>query len=88
MLLLRAHVLLNPWSFRVFGAKMLADEHPALFMTKHMEKDMGLALEMAAAAKQKLPVSDATRTVYSAALEDGQSEEHMSSIYRTLKKMD
>lgn len=80
------HPALSNGLTKMFGPKMLADEHAPLFMTKHMEKDMGLALDMATAAGQSMPVSAASRRMYKAALDDGQAENHMSSVYRTLKK--
>jgi len=82
------HPMLANGLYKMFGPKMLADEHAPLFMTKHMEKDMGLAVEMGTASGQAMPISKASGVMYKAALEDGQSEEHMSSVYRTLKKMD
>merc|ERR1719198_2133909 len=81
-----SHVALSNGLFKMFGPKMLADDHAPLFMTKHMEKDMGLALDMGRAAGQALPMSAASRKMYKAALDDGQSENHLSSVYRTLKK--
>merc|ERR1712146_445836 len=39
-------------------------------------------------AGQAVPLSAAASKVYKAACKDGQSENHMSAVYRTLKKMD
>jgi 3-hydroxyisobutyrate dehydrogenase-like beta-hydroxyacid dehydrogenase len=80
------HPALSNGLTKMFGPKMLADDHAPLFMTKHMEKDAGLALEMATAASQALPLTAASRRMYKAALDDGESENHMSAVYRTLKK--
>lgn len=82
------HPALSNGLTKMFGPKMLADDHAPLFMTKHMEKDMGLALDMATPAGQAVPVSAAAHRLYKAALQDGESENHMSAVYRTLKKMD
>jgi hypothetical protein len=82
------HPALSNGLTKMFGPKMLADDHAPLFMTKHMEKDMGLALDMANPVGQAMPLSAASRKMYKAASEDGQSENHMSSVFRTLKKMD
>merc|ERR1719235_2916510 len=82
------HPALSNGLTKMFGPKMLADDHAPLFMTKHMEKDMGLALDMATPAGQSMPLSAASRKMYKAAVEDGQSENHMSAVFRTLKKMD
>merc|ERR1712187_562575 len=82
------HPALSNGLTKMFGPKMLADDHAPLFMTKHMEKDLGLALEMATPAGQSMPLSAASRRMYKAALDDGQSEQHMSSVFRTLKKME
>merc|ERR1712157_699718 len=50
------------------------------------EKDMGLALDMGTEAKQSMPLSAASHRMYKAALGDGETENHMSAVYRTLKK--
>merc|ERR1711862_961591 len=81
------HPALSNGLTKMFGPKMLADDHTPLFMTKHMEKDAGLAVEMATPAGQAVPLTAAARKLYKAACEDGESENHMSSVYRTLKKM-
>mmetsp|Transcript_84253 Transcript_84253/g.132691 ORF Transcript_84253/g.132691 Transcript_84253/m.132691 type:complete len:425 (-) Transcript_84253:194-1468(-) len=82
------HPALSNGLTKMFGPKMLADDHAPLFMTKHMEKDAGLALDMATAAGQSLPLTAASRRMYKAALDDGQAENHMSAVYRTLKKVE
>merc|ERR1719356_1773553 len=82
------HPALSNGLTKMFGPKMLADDHTPLFMTKHMEKDMGLALDMATPAGQAVPLSAAAHRLYKAALQDGESENHMSAVYRTLKKME
>merc|ERR1712217_56849 len=51
------HPALSNGLTKMFGPKMLADDHAPLFMTKHMEKDMGLALDMAGG--QLLPLAAA-----------------------------
>merc|ERR1719461_294083 len=60
------HPALSNGLTKMFGPKMLADDHAPLFMTKHMEKDMGLALDMGSAAGQSMPVSSAARRMYKA----------------------
>lgn len=84
--LIGSHAALSNGLFKMFGPKMLKDEHDPLFATKHMEKDMGLALDMSAAVGQALPLSAAAHGMYKAAMDDGQAEFHMSSVHRTLKK--
>lgn len=82
-----SHVALSNGLFKLFGPKMLNDDHVPLFMTKHMEKDMGLAVDMSTAAGQSLPLSAAAHGLYKSSLDDGQAEFHMSAVHRTIKKM-
>jgi 2-hydroxy-3-oxopropionate reductase len=69
------------------GPNIAKGEYKAQFMLKLLFKDMGLALETAAAQFVPMPIAGLTRQVYAQALVDGRGEEDFSAVVATEEKL-
>lgn len=69
------------------GPNILKGEYKAQFMLKHLFKDMGLALDTAAAKAIPMPIAGLVRQVYAQAMADGRGEEDYSAVVATEEKL-
>jgi len=83
---LDSHPMGSPF-LKMAGGMMMENKHePPLFMAKHEEKDLGLALAMGREAGQQMPLTEAAKTLYEGVLANGDGDKHMSVVYETLKQ--
>jgi 3-hydroxyisobutyrate dehydrogenase-like beta-hydroxyacid dehydrogenase len=66
---------------------ILADEFPAAFALKHMEKDFGLALEQAKRTEAALPATAAAHQTYVAAKANGLGDQDIMAVLAQLERM-
>lgn len=78
------HPMLSSGLFKTMGQRILDGNHDPLFMTKHELKDLGLAVDMAAAAGQAMPVATTSMALHKKACDEGHSEKHHSAVYLAL----
>ena len=69
------------------GAKMLAGDHAPNFPLQHAEKDMRLAVGLAASSGLALPLASAGQQAMKRAMDDdGLGEQDFSSVFESVKK--
>ncbi|MBL0387302.1 NAD(P)-dependent oxidoreductase [Tumebacillus sp. ITR2] len=66
---------------------ILADEFPAAFALKHMEKDFGLALDVAKKSEAALPATSASHQTYVAAKANGLGDHDLMAILSQLERL-
>ncbi|KEO85140.1 NAD(P)-dependent oxidoreductase [Tumebacillus flagellatus] len=66
---------------------ILADEFPAAFALKHMEKDFGLALHTAKKTEASLPVTSSAHQTYVAAKANGLGDHDLMAVLTQLERM-
>jgi 3-hydroxyisobutyrate dehydrogenase-like beta-hydroxyacid dehydrogenase len=66
--------------------KMLVGDYSTHFSLKHMDKDVRLALERAAALKTACPLTERLKEIFSEAMKTGWGEEDFSVLYRMISK--
>jgi 3-hydroxyisobutyrate dehydrogenase-like beta-hydroxyacid dehydrogenase len=69
------------------GPNVAKGEYKAQFMLKLLFKDMGLALETAAAQSIPMPIAGLTRQIYAQAIVDGRGDDDFSAVAATAEKI-
>lgn len=69
------------------GPNIAKGEYKAQFMMKHLFKDMGLALETAAARAIPMPIAGLVRQIYAQAMADGRGDADYSAVIATEEKI-
>ena len=81
---LEASTFRSPW-YRAKGAGMIQREFSPHFALKHMRKDLGLMLELAAERDTRLPVTQAIEALFAASEAAGKAELDYSAILAHLE---
>ena len=78
------HGAAGSWALEHRSAAMLADDYPLGFKLELHHKDLGIALEAAAAASLELPITAAVRAQEQSLMDQGLGEADVSALRRRL----